>query len=194
MKLTLLAVLGAGFAGIALMQFAGAASSSDAHATAVPNLPPSSVPSPSNDAANEPQQCFTSEMAALLGDRETRILERETALDQREAELQTLEEALGNRMAAVEAGQEKLGALVSRLDATSGEDIEHLVTMYSAMKPKKAAEIFDRMDPAFAAGFIREMDSMRAGLILAEMKADNSYKISLLIANRSASWRNSRSQ
>jgi flagellar motility protein MotE (MotC chaperone) len=62
--------------------------------------------------------------------------------------------------------------------------------MYSTMKPKNAAAIFDRMDPAFAAGFLREIDSARAGVIMAEMGEEQSYRISLLIANRHAGWRN----
>ena len=56
-------------------------------------------------------------------------------------------------------------------------------------KEKFPQEIFDNMDPAFAAGFIRELDGVKAGMILAEMDTDNSYKISVLIANRNASWR-----
>jgi flagellar motility protein MotE (MotC chaperone) len=58
------------------------------------------------------------------------------------------------------------------------------------MKPKKAASIFDKMDPAFAAGFLREIDGARAGLILSEMNVQQSYKVSLLIANRQSEWRN----
>ena len=59
----------------------------------------------------------------------------------------------------------------------------------ATMKAKKAAAIFDRMDPAFAAGFLREIDSARAGLIMAEMGEEQSYRVSLLIANRHAEWR-----
>ena len=40
-----------------------------------------------------------------------------------------------------------------------------------------------------AAGFLREIDSARAGLIMAEMGEEQSYRVSLLIANRHAEWR-----
>jgi flagellar motility protein MotE (MotC chaperone) len=90
----------------------------------------------------------------------------------------------------LEKTRDELQAMTVRIDVIAGEDISHLVEMYSTMKPKNAAAIFDRMDPAFAAGFLREIDSARAGVIMAEMGEEQSYRISLLIANRHAEWRN----
>ena len=90
----------------------------------------------------------------------------------------------------LEAFSRHLKGISEKLDASATQDISHLVKMYSSMKPKKAASIFDKMDPAFAAGFIREIEGARAGLILSEMNVQQSYRISLLIANRQSEWRN----
>ena len=54
------------------------------------------------------------------------------------------------------------------------------------MKPQKAGEIFDTMNPTFAAGFLTEMNSENAALILANMSTDNAYEASMIIASRNA--------
>jgi flagellar motility protein MotE (MotC chaperone) len=48
------------------------------------------------------------------------------------------------------------------------------------------------MDPAFSAGFLREMSSDKAGLIMANMEARKSYAISVIIAGRNAKYRKPR--
>jgi flagellar motility protein MotE (MotC chaperone) len=75
------------------------------------------------------------------------------------------------------------------METTANEDIDHLVKMYQVMKPKQAAEIFDSMDPAFAAGFLREMNSERAGMIMANMDSRKSYSISIIMAAKNAKYR-----
>ncbi|MGB3455507.1 MAG: hypothetical protein WBA35_04040, partial [Litorimonas sp.] len=114
---------------------------------------------------------------------------REAELDRRALELAGVEDRLESRLSDMQATRDALSAMTERLDRAAGEDISHLVQMYATMKPKKAAAIFDRMDPAFAAGFLREIDSARAGIIMAEMGEEQSYRVSLLIANRHAEWR-----
>ena len=78
---------------------------------------------------------------------------------------------------------------INDMSETADEDISHLVLIYETMKPKKAAEIFNKMDPNFAAGFLRRMNGTRAGLIMSEIEPKTSYRISLIIANQNAAWR-----
>lgn len=144
---------------------------------------------PSNNTV-EPATCLTPDLVAAFEPRHRALTERETKLDLRQAELMDLETQIQSRLDDMAATRERLQTMTERIDVAAGEDISHLVEMYSTMKPKKAAAIFDRMDPGFAAGFLREIDSARAGVIMAEMGEDQSYKVSLLIANRHAEWRN----
>jgi flagellar motility protein MotE (MotC chaperone) len=58
------------------------------------------------------------------------------------------------------------------------------------MKPDSAASIFNQMDPAFAAGFLRLMPSEQAGLILAAMDSKKAYVISVKVASMNADVRN----
>ena len=45
------------------------------------------------------------------------------------------------------------------------------------------AAIFDQMDPAFAAGFLRLMQSDQAGMILAGMDTSKAYVVSVRLAS-----------
>lgn len=140
---------------------------------------------PSNSAA-----CLTPALVAAFEPRHKALELRAAKLDLRQAELEDLESTIQSRLGDMEKTRDELASITARIDVVAGEDISHLVEMYSTMKPKNAAAIFDRMDPAFAAGFLREIDSARAGVIMAEMGEEQSYRISLLIANRHAEWRN----
>ena len=130
----------------------------------------------------EHESCFTEALATRLWADSEAVEARQAALSEREATLLKIE-------SEVEATKEQLEAMVDRLEKEATDDIDRLVTMYSTMKPTKAADIFDRMDPTFSAGLLRQMEPSRAGMIMAEMGADKSYRISLMIANKNAAWR-----
>lgn len=196
MKSSILIVLAVGFAGFGALEVAAlnpsdavtrGAAHDDAGAEHSDNA---DVLVPTNASHETNAACLTPALVAAFEPRQAALDEREGQLDLRQAELQDLESTLQTRLADMQTTRDELQAMTVQLDAVAGEDITHLVEMYSTMKVKNAAAIFDRMDPAFAAGFLREIDSARAGLIMAEMSEEQSYRISLLIANRHAEWRN----
>ena len=134
-------------------------------------------------------QCLTPEFAEVVATDRIKLTQDQLALSQKEAMLTALEDRLNQQLDQIELAKSNLDAEFDRLNGVAEADLDHLVQMYATMKPKKAAEIFDKMDPAFAAGFLREMDGNRAGLILSEMNVNQSYRISVLIANRNMNWR-----
>lgn len=69
------------------------------------------------------------------------------------------------------------------MQAFAGEDLNHLAQMYGAMKPDQAATIFNQMDPGFAAGFLRLLNSEQAGLIMANMESQQAYIVSVRLAS-----------
>lgn len=139
---------------------------------------------------SENETCLSSALVERIAPKRKELLAQEASLKARQAELENLERVLKDRLVSLEESHIALKKMSDKLDASATQDISHLVKMYSSMKPKKAASIFDKMDPAFAAGFIREIEGARAGLILSEMNVQQSYRISLLIANRQSEWRN----
>jgi flagellar motility protein MotE (MotC chaperone) len=192
MKSSILIVLAVGFAGFGALEVA-ALNPADAMMPKTKTETAALAPAaelPARPSSAKAGACLTPALVAAFEPRHKALDAREAKLDLRQAELENLESTIQSRLGDMEKTRDELAAMTAQIDVVAGEDISHLVQMYSTMKPKNAAAIFDRMDPAFAAGFLREIDSARAGVIMAEMGEEQSYRISLLIANRHAEWRN----
>jgi flagellar motility protein MotE (MotC chaperone) len=162
---------------------------SEAGSSAVVNGAETDSNSGLDDAAITSSQCLTGDVLDVLQADRAKLSERLTAVTAREKTLATLEVKLKDQMAQIEAANDTLEARIELMETTANEDIDHLVKMYQVMKPKQAAEIFDSMDPAFAAGFLREMNSERAGMIMANMDSRKSYSISIIMAAKNAKYR-----
>ena len=135
------------------------------------------------------EQCLTGPIHKVIVADMDRLAQRTAKIEDREAALAQLQKSLKGQLAEIEAANTALGNKIDVLKSVAGDDLEHLVSMYETMKPKQASEIFNSMDPAFAAGFLREMNSNTAGLIMANMDARKSYAISILIAGKNAKYR-----
>lgn len=134
-------------------------------------------------------QCLAPDFAAALMEERTRLETLSKDIYQRESAANALNKSLNERIKVLEEANDKLSAQLGRLENSANDDITHLIKMYETMKPKQAATIFNSMDPQFAAGFLRQMNSTQAGLILANMDHRKSYTISAIIANRGAKFR-----
>ena len=141
------------------------------------------------DSKDSASQCLTGDVLEVLQTDRAKLDERLSNVKTREQTLATLETKLNAQMTQIEAANNALQERIELMASTANEDIEHLVKMYQVMKPKQAAEIFDSMDPSFAAGFLREMNSERAGMIMANMDSRKSYSISVIMAAKNAKYR-----
>ena len=133
--------------------------------------------------------CVSSALADALLLEQIRLDEKGLEIAKREKALTALEAKLDEQLASLNETKDVVQSQLDRIEQIASSDLEHLISMYETMKPKKAAEIFDSMAPGFAAGFLRDMNSANAGLIMSEMDAKKSYEISLVIANRNAAFR-----
>ena len=142
----------------------------------------------SADAASK-GQCLTGDVLGVLKADQAKLSGKLSAVEAREQTLATLEVKLSAQMTQIEAANTALEERIAVMKNLANDDISHLVKMYQAMKPKQAAEIFNSMDPAFAAGFLREMSGERAGFIMANMDSRKSYAISVIMASKNAKYR-----
>ncbi len=133
--------------------------------------------------------CFSAEQAAAIQQDQWLFEEELEALEDQRIELAEWEAQLEAQTESLSALQDVLDARWQEMLLAADEDIKHLAKMYSAMKPKEAAAIFDRMDASFGAGFLRLMPSDQAGKILAEMDPDRAYTISAKIASKNSDVR-----
>ncbi len=152
-----------------------------------PEEKPADIPTVSPSQPNE--TCLTGAVLETITADMTRLNLRKQEIAKRETALTAVEAKLETQMTAIEAANAVLDTNIKSMTSIANEDIKHLVDMYQTMKPKQAAEIFNSMDPAFAAGFLRQMESGNAGLIMANMDPRKSYSISVIISGRNAKYR-----
>lgn len=127
--------------------------------------------------------CFTGEAAEALARDQEAFDERVAAIQEQELSLQARRIDLERRAEELQALQRTLENRWKQMSAEADEDVEHLALMYAAMKPDQAAPIFNQMDPGFAAGFLRLMQSDQAGMILASMDTSKAYVVSVKLAS-----------
>ena len=142
------------------------------------------------DGAGPSEVCFTTESAAMVAEDQWLFESQKEELKNEKLALQTWEKELAAQTTELQALQTTLEARWQEIQGASDQDIKHLAGMYGAMKPDAAASIFNQMDPAFAAGFLRLIPSEQAGLILANMDSKKAYVISVKLATMNADVRN----
>lgn len=128
----------------------------------------------------------TPEVLSALKRREERVSAREQALEDRIRALSVAEAEAKKRIAELAAAEARLAATMARADTAAEDDLERLTQVYSAMKPKEAAALFEEMDPRFAAGFLGRMSPQAAGAVMAGLSPKTAYSFSVLLAGRNA--------
>lgn len=173
------------------LAFAENKSAAPAEGEAKKITPDASKAAPADGAKAGPEQvCFTNESAALVAEDQWLFESQKEEMKQEQIALQAWEKELEAQTAELQSLQSTLEARWKEIQAASDNDIRHLAQMYSVMKPDQAATIFNQMDPAFAAGFLRLMNSEQAGLILANMESKKAYVVSVKLASMNSDVRN----
>lgn len=129
------------------------------------------------------QVCFEGDMAVALSEDRWLFEEREASLKEQQLTLQEWDNKLQARASELEALENVLNDRWQQMQAVSDTDLKHLAQMYGSMKPDQASPIFNQMDPNFAAGFLRQLPSDQAGLILANMETEKAYIVSVRLAS-----------
>ncbi|MEM6413889.1 MAG: hypothetical protein AAF720_04460 [Pseudomonadota bacterium] len=124
------------------------------------------------------------DLARIVRERTAEIERRISELNKREQTLNAVEMRINEKLAELEAARASLATTAERLDAASSEDIKVLASMYANMKPAQAGQIFNAMEPTFAAGFLTQIRSESAAAILASMEPQKAYAVSVIIAGR----------
>lgn len=167
-----------------LNDIAAAEEAPAAEMTAAPQTESETAPGDIPASPAEPDRiCFTGETAEGMMQDQLLFEEQTAELREQRLELEAWSSELERQTAELAALQQTLEVRWREMQTAADEDMEHLARMYGAMKPGEAAAIFDQMDPAFAAGFLRLLPSEQAGQILAGMGADRAYTVSVELAS-----------
>jgi flagellar motility protein MotE (MotC chaperone) len=129
--------------------------------------------------AFNPTELTKSEIETLqrLSERREVIERRERELAQKESLLKAAETRLDQKIAQMQEIEKQLQGLVQQYDAKKKAEIEQLVKIYTAMKPKDAARIFDDLDMAILVPVVTSMKENKVAPILALMNADKARQL-----------------
>lgn len=147
--------------------------------------PPSVLPN-----IKEPQDNFTKVEIEILQDLASRrelLEEKSKAVDKRSFQLQLAQEEIDKKIAQMKDYEEKLSKLVSQYNKQEQEKINNLIKMYSTMKPKDAARIFDTLDMDILTRLLSEMKPSTSSAIMAQMNPNIAKSVTTeLIGNNIA--------
>jgi len=119
-----------------------------------------------------------------LSQRREELNKRERALDDREKLLEAVELRIVERTASLKKIFETIQYQLKLLDEREQAQLASLVKMYSSMKAKEAALIFDSLDEEVLISIAKNMKEKKMGVILAKMTLDKAKKLTIKLATR----------
>lgn len=126
------------------------------------------------------------EVLQNLAARREAIEKRERELDQRLAVLSAAETQIDAKIQKLREIQTTIEGLIEKHDDQENGKVDNLVKIYTAMKPKDAARIFEQMDMPILIQVIKGMKERVSAAILADMSPDraNAVTTELAMQNR----------
>lgn len=176
--------------GLRAVALAEAASETESASPAAPKAAGGSeaaTPKPANAAAQScPAPSFADQ--AGLSATEVEVLQslgaRRTALDQRQAELSTDNELLAasekrvnERLAELQRVQGVVEGLLNKLNDEQEARVASMVTVYSKMKPKDAAKVFEGLDDDNLLQIASRMKQTNLSEIMGAMSPDSARRL-----------------
>ena len=104
-----------------------------------------------------------------LAERRELIERRERETTQKEGLLKAAEARIDGKIAQLQDLEKNIQGLLKQYDAQKQEEIDQLVRVYSVMKPKDAARIFDTLEMPILVGVVQKMKDAKVAPILAAM-------------------------
>jgi flagellar motility protein MotE (MotC chaperone) len=141
---------------------------------------------PEESMAVKPSELTQSEIETLqrLSERRETIERRERELQQKESLLKAAEQRMDQKIGQMQAIEKQLQGLVQQYDAKKKAEIEQLVKIYTAMKPKDAARIFDELDMNILLSVVTTMKENKVAPILSQMNAEKARQLTEEMSSR----------
>jgi flagellar motility protein MotE (MotC chaperone) len=119
-----------------------------------------------------------------IAKRRVEVEAKEKKLGEREALLEAAQKELDKKFVEMEGLRDELKELLQQQTAAEAMRIQSLVKIYSGMKPKDAARIFNTLDADILLDVIGGMPESKSGAIMALMEADRAKAITTLLAEQ----------
>ena len=125
-------------------------------------------------------------MVAELARQRASLEERERALAQREAALSETEVRIRSELARLQQLKEETQRELQAAAAADADRMKQLGDIYAAMKPKRAATIFDQMPMEHRLAVAKVLRGSKLAAIMAEMNPDQARALSTALAKEPA--------
>ncbi len=147
-----------------------------------------SSPSQSSSSSTKQENAFTqSEILILqeLAERREALDKRSNEIDKRATQLKIAEEEIDKKLEQLKVYEQKLEKLLQKYNQKEQENIVALIKLYTSMKPKDAARLFNTLDmditvallrgmkPSNASAILSQMDSAKARIVTSELIGNN---------------------
>lgn len=119
-----------------------------------------------------------------LAERRKELDHRSQQLDDREKLLQAVELRIVERTNSLKKIKETIDAALAKHAKREKAQMDSLVKIYSAMKPKEAAQIFNNLDDEILIAIVENMKEKKMGAILAKMSLGKAKKLTVSLATR----------
>lgn len=124
------------------------------------------------------------EIMTDLSDRRERLKKKEQTLAQREALLRAAQKELDRKYEELATLRDDIKDLLEEQSAEEQARIESLVKIYSGMKAKDAARIFNTLDIDILVDIMTRMSERKTGPILAEMQSEKARSVTIMMAEQ----------
>ena len=114
--------------------------------------------------------------------REKKLLEREAALREKEKELQAQQAVIKEELGKLEGKRSEEQVARQKALAAREEQVNKLMETFEGMSPKAAAQVLGGVDDELAVMALGRLSTLKAGKILGNLKADQSARLSELMA------------
>ncbi|MEQ8656340.1 MAG: hypothetical protein RIC24_03400 [Hyphomicrobiales bacterium] len=134
------------------------------------------------DQSEFPIQTSREALLERLGERRVLMEEREQDLRVREQLLAAAERRLEERLSELQALEERVSAVADAEEERESQEIARLVQVYSAMRAKDAAAIFDLLDLPILMEVANAMNPRKMADILGEMNTEAARRLTIALA------------
>jgi len=119
-----------------------------------------------------------------LSDRRDALEQRQRELDLRANTITATEKRVDDKIAQLKALQAKIEGLLGERDQKEAAQLDALVKVYTAMKPKDAARVFATLDDDVRLGVAGRMKAETMAGILSSLPPEVAQKLTLQLAGR----------
>lgn len=138
------------------------------------------IPEGLSRTGSNPNNSFTqSEIMILqeLAERREAMDVRSKEIDRKAIQLKVAEDEIDKKIKQLQDYEQRLKKLITEYNHKEKEKINSLVKLYSTMKPKDAARIFNSLDMSILVPLLKEMKPSVSSAILSQMNAEKARAV-----------------